>query len=134
MRRGTVTPEQQRYIDDLNAALSKLPNHEGPVTRVTDLTPEQIDRYRRALDRGDNVMEDAFTSTSPLKQGGNVREGNVEFHYVSRTGKDITPYSAPGNPEILFRSGTEFKPTRIYTDWSTGRTVIQMIEPLAGGP
>ncbi|MET9287239.1 ADP-ribosyltransferase [Nocardia beijingensis] len=123
-----LTPEQQRYVDTLNSALDKLPNHQGPVTRVTDLEPEQIDRYRRALERSEDVTEEAFTSTSPLRNGGGVRDGNTEFRIFSVTGKDITPYSAPGNPEILFKTGTDFKPTRIFTDWSTGRTVIQMTE------
>ncbi|MEV6359431.1 hypothetical protein [Nocardia asteroides] len=46
----------------------------------------------------------------------------------SKTGKDITEHSAPGNPEVLFKSGTQFSVTKRYTDWQTGRTVIEMIE------
>ncbi|WP_330228762.1 ADP-ribosyltransferase [Nocardia sp. NBC_00508] len=130
LRRGNVTPEQQRYIDDLNRALDKLPDYRGPVTRVTNLEPEEIAAYRRAWERGEGHTDPAFTSTSPLTNGGGVRDGNVEFQIFSQTGKDITQYSAPGNPEILFKSGTPFKPTNIFTDWTTGRTVIQMTEVL----
>ncbi|MGY2121969.1 hypothetical protein ACW9HJ_11025 [Nocardia gipuzkoensis] len=123
-----LTPEQQRYVDTLNSALDKLPNHQGPVTRVTDLEPNELDKYYAAWRRNEGVTEDAFTSTSPLRNGGNVRDGNVEFQYFSQTGKDVTQYSAPGNPEVLFKTGTTFQPTNITTDWTTGRTVIQMIE------
>jgi hypothetical protein len=123
-----LTPEQQRYVDTLNSALDKLPDHQGLVTRVTELRPEDIQKYYDAYRKGGNVTEDAFTSTSPLKNGGNVREGNVEFNYFSQTGKDITQHSAPGNPEVLFKTGTTFKPTNITTDWVTGRTIIEMVE------
>ncbi|MFE7799429.1 ADP-ribosyltransferase domain-containing protein [Nocardia sp. NPDC057440] len=124
LRSGKITAEQQRYIDDLNAGLSKLPDYRGPVSRVTELTPEQLAKYQK----GGNITEEAFTSTSPARAGGGVREGNVEFQIFSQTGKDITQYSAPGNPEILFKSGTPFQVTNRYTDWNTGRTVIQMVE------
>ncbi|WP_181718986.1 hypothetical protein [Nocardia gipuzkoensis] len=123
-----LTPEQQRYVDTLNSALDKLPNHQGPVTRVTDLEPSELNKYYAAWRRNEGVTEDAFTSTSPLRNGGNVRDGNVEFQYFSQTGKDVTQYSAPGNPEVLFKTGTTFQPTNITTDWTTGRTIIQMIE------
>ncbi|MFQ6397073.1 hypothetical protein ACLMAJ_26875 [Nocardia sp. KC 131] len=125
LRSGKITAEQQRYIDNLNAGLDKLPNFEGQVTRVVQLTPEQLARY----EKGFEVTEPAFTSASPLaKAGGGVREGNVEMQIFSQTGKDITQLSAPGNPEILFKSGTPFDVVNRYTDWNTGRTVIQMIE------
>jgi hypothetical protein len=123
-----LTPEQQRYVDTLNSALDKMPDHQGPVTRVTNLERDEIDKYYAAWRRSEGVTEDAFTSTSPLKDGGGIREGNVEFRYFSQTGKDVTQYSAPGNPEVLFKTGTTFRPTNITTDWVTGRTVIQMIE------
>jgi hypothetical protein len=123
-----LTPEQQRYVDTLNSALDKLPDHQGPVTRITNLERDEIDKYYAAWRRSEGVTEDAFTSTSPLKDGGGIREGNVEFRYFSQTGKDVTQYSAPGNPEVLFKTGTTFRPTNITTDWVTGRTVIQMIE------
>ncbi|WP_225730506.1 MULTISPECIES: ADP-ribosyltransferase [unclassified Nocardia] len=126
LRAGTVTPQQQEYINTLNRALDKLPNYEGPVTRITNLTPEQIAAYRKIYETKGTRIEEAFTSTSPFKDAGGVRDGNVEFRIFSRTGKDISSYGP--NPEILFKTDTPFKVTKVATDWSTGRTVIQMVE------
>ncbi|MGY0500865.1 ADP-ribosyltransferase [Nocardia sp. FBN12] len=124
LRSGEVTPATQQRVDTLNSALDKMPDYRGGVTRVTDLPPEVLAKYKE----GGSVTEDAFTSTSPLANGGGVRSGQVEMQIFSKTGKDITEHSAPGNPEVLFRSGTEFNVTKRYYDWNTGRTVIQMIE------
>ncbi|QIS08827.1 hypothetical protein F5544_04565 [Nocardia arthritidis] len=126
LRNGSVTPQQQEYINTLNRALDKLPNYEGPVTRITNLTPEQIAAYRRIQETNGTRIEEAFTSTSPFKDAGGVRDGNVEFRIFSRTGKDISSYGP--NPEILFKTDTPFKVTKVGTDWSTGRTIIQMVE------
>ncbi|MFI6995928.1 hypothetical protein [Nocardia sp. NPDC050175] len=84
-------------------ALDKLPDYHGPVTRVTDLPPDVLATYRE----GATITEKGFTSTTPAGVAAE-RGGAVELRYLSQTGKDITPYSAPGNPEILFPSGTRF--------------------------
>ncbi|MEV6059352.1 ADP-ribosyltransferase [Nocardia asteroides] len=124
LRSGEVTPATQQRVDTLNSGLDKMPNYRGEVTRVTDLPPEVLNAYRP----GATVTEKGFTSTSPLANGGGVRSGEVEMRIFSKTGKDITEHSAPGNPEVLFKSGTQFSVTKRYTDWQTGRTVIEMIE------
>jgi hypothetical protein len=124
LRSGEVTPATQQRVDTLNSGLDKMPNYRGEVTRITDLPPEVLDSYRQ----GATVTEKGFTSTSPLANGGGVRSGDVEMRIFSKTGKDITEHSAPGNPEVLFKSGTQFGVTKRYTDWQTGRTVIEMIE------
>ncbi|MFC6011115.1 hypothetical protein [Nocardia lasii] len=124
LRSGEVTPATQQRVDTLNSALDKLPDYRGEVTRVTDLPPGGIDRYTP----GSTVTEHGFTSTSPLANGGGVRSGEVEMRIFSKTGKDIAEHSAPGNPEVLFKPETQFTVTKRYTDWQTGRTVIEMIE------
>lgn len=116
-----IPPEVRARINELDRALDKLPNHEGPVIRRTDMSPEALARYRK----GEDVVEDAFTSTTPL--GARLeRDGAVELRYLSQTGKDITPYSAPGNPEILFKPGTKFN--CIDRVDVSGRTIITLVE------
>ncbi|MFD0360038.1 hypothetical protein ACFQZZ_01065 [Nocardia sp. GCM10030253] len=121
----TPTPEQQRQIDALNEALGKLPAHEGPVLRNTNLTTEQLDQYVP----GKSTTEHGFTSTTPNPKGVNeltVQNSNVEFQIVSKTGRDYSQYGTPD--EVLFPSGTEFLVHSKTVDPATGRTVIQMSE------
>ncbi|NUS45148.1 MAG: hypothetical protein HOQ24_15845, partial [Mycobacteriaceae bacterium] len=63
--------------------------------------PAMIDRYRK----GQVVVEPAFTSASTKPQAG-----NVVFVISSKSGRDISPFSAfEGEGEVLFRPGTAFK-------------------------
>ncbi|MGY1969731.1 ADP-ribosyltransferase [Nocardia gipuzkoensis] len=123
LREGRVTPEQQRQIDALNQSLSKLPAHEGPVMRHTNLSEEQLARYAE----GRPTTEVGFTSASTNPQGANefiVNNSNVEFRIMSKDGPVYSQYGTPD--EILFPSGTNFFVHRKVFDPETGRTVITM--------
>ncbi|BDT98018.1 ADP-ribosyltransferase [Nocardia sputorum] len=108
LREGTMDASQKARIDAINEALAKLPDHNGVVYRGTTLPQSVIDDYKV----GEVVTEKAFTSTS--SSASTAFPGNVEFTIVSKTGKDVAPYStveAMGvkENEILFRSGTNFE-------------------------
>ncbi|MBF6357180.1 hypothetical protein IU449_21985 [Nocardia higoensis] len=121
----TSTPEQQRQINAMNEALSKLPTHEGPLKRHTNLTAEQLEQYVE----GQPVKEKGFTSASTNPAGANefiVNNSNVEFQIISKTGRNYSQYGTPD--EILFPSGTDFFVQSKVTDPATGRIVIKMIE------
>ncbi|MBF6397797.1 hypothetical protein IU438_18565 [Nocardia cyriacigeorgica] len=122
------TPDQQKRIDALNNALDKLPNHEGPVVRHTNLPPEVLDKYQKDA----VITEDAFTSSSRNPKGANElwpEASNVEMQIISKTGKDVAPYSkSPEEMEVLFKSGTRFNVMDRYVDPVSGRTVIRMAE------
>lgn len=126
LRRGDpLTPEQQRYVDDLNAALSKLPAHEGPVLRHTNLTPEQLARY----EPGKPTTELGFTSTSNKPSGVDdvfVQNAKVEMQIISKNGRVYGEYGTPD--EVLFPSNTEFFVHNKFRDPATGRIIIQMSE------
>ncbi|MEV0250801.1 ADP-ribosyltransferase [Nocardia sp. NPDC050712] len=108
-------------VESINEALDKLPNHAGPVTRRTELPQEVLDKYVE----GATVTEKSFTSTS---KDPNRFSGPVEFQIMSKTGKDVSPYSLhPDEAEVLFKTDTPFKVLRRYVD-GNGRTVIQMAE------
>ncbi|BDT96263.1 hypothetical protein IFM12275_62390 [Nocardia sputorum] len=127
LREGTMDASQKARIDAINEALAKLPDHNGVVYRGTTLPQSVIDDYKV----GEVVTEKAFTSTS--SSASTAFPGNVEFTIVSKTGKDVAPYStveAMGvkENEILFRSGTNFEILTKTVDPVTGKTLIQMIE------
>lgn len=127
LRTDNISPAQQARIDDVNAALAKLPDHEGVVYRGTQLPRDVIDSYKE----GEVVTEKAFTSSS-VNPGG-AFNGDTRFRIVSKTGKDVSPYSTAQQAghmedEVLFKSGTKFNVTRNYTDPNTGVTYIDMVE------
>ncbi|MFQ6329661.1 hypothetical protein ACLMAL_26480 [Nocardia sp. CWNU-33] len=125
LREGHVTPEQQRQIDALNSALAKLPAHEGPVVRHTQLTEQQLARYVE----GKPNTELGFTSTTPNPKGANeliVNSSNVEFQIISKTGRDFSQYGTPD--EVLFASGTDFFVHSKVFNEAAGRWVIRMAE------
>jgi hypothetical protein len=121
-------PAQQARIDALNQALSKLPNHEGVVVRHTNLSEDVLARYQQ----GQEVTEAAFTSTSKNPAGANAlfpEASNVEMQIISKTGKDVSGLSkTPEEMEVLFQTGTKFDVVQRYTDPTTGRVVIRMVE------
>lgn len=112
----------------MNQALGKLPDHQGPVVRHTNLPEQELARYQP----GQTVVETGFTSTTKNPNGASALfEGgsNVEFQIISKTGKDVSGLSkSPEEMEVLFRSGTPFACTQRWTDPATGRTFIRLVE------
>jgi hypothetical protein len=99
----TMTATLQEHVNQLNAALSKLPDYAGTVYRKTDLDATASAKYQP----GYVVEESAFTSSS-RSQG--VWGGSYYFEVKSETGKSIRTFSQnPDENEVLFRSGTKFK-------------------------
>ncbi|WP_231990116.1 ADP-ribosyltransferase [Mycobacterium sp. 852002-51971_SCH5477799-a] len=127
LRGGEMDASQQVRIEAVKTALAKLPPYEGPVIRGTNLPPEVLARYRP----GEVITEDAFLSTTT--NAGVARSptfaGNVEFRILSKSGRDISPFSLfPGEREVLFPPGTKFYVSSKRIDPLTGRTIIRMIE------
>lgn len=127
LRTDTVSPTQQARIDNINTALDKLPDHKGVVYRGTDLTPDLISQYKE----GETITEKAFTSTSA--DPARAFSGNTRFTIQSATGKDVSQYSAAQKAghiedEVLFRSSTNFRVSRNWTDPDTGITYIDLVE------
>lgn len=109
----------------LDNALAKLPVHSGTVMRITDLPFEVAQSVRR----GDDFIDDAFMSAS-LKNPDDF-EGNFEFRIISRSGREITGFSAfPDETEILFPRGTRFAILRVIPEEEseTGRVIVYMKE------
>ncbi|QIS18746.1 ADP-ribosyltransferase [Nocardia terpenica] len=116
----------QFRTDNVNEALSKLPNYEGQVTRrVSDMPPEVLAKYQK----GNEITEEAFTSSSQHPESAFA--GETEFQIISKTGKDVSQYAGENAPEseILFKTGTKFDVVDRFPDPNVpGREIIRMIE------
>ncbi|MGQ4598688.1 ADP-ribosyltransferase [Nocardia sp. R6R-6] len=125
LRHGGINRAQELRVTDLNAALDKLPDYQGLVTRRADLTPEDLARYQP----GHTVTEAGFTSSSRAPEAAFDRQ--VEFRIVSEHGKSIEQFARkPEELEVLFKSGTEFNVLNRYPDPETGRIIIEMAEEI----
>lgn len=123
LRAGKLTPELQARVDAINAALAKLPDYKGPVSRGTTLPAETLEKYKP----GAVITEDAFTSTS--KETSKAFTGNTRFEILSKTGKFVEKYTKiPGEQEVLFPPGVRFSVIERSTDPKTGTTIIRMME------
>lgn len=103
LRTGKITVAQQEHVNQLNAALSRLPDYKGTVYRKTGFKANEQHFYKP----GTVVEERAFTSTSSSK---GVWSGELHFEITSATGKLVRSLSLhPHEDEVLFRSGTKFR-------------------------
>ena len=118
LRKGTTTVQQQGHVNQLNAALDKLPNYEGTVYRkVVFSNASKAAHYVP----GAVVEERAFTSTS---YDPKVWSGSTHFEIVSKTGKNIESFSQhPHENEVLFSAGTKFKILSNETTYDKWKTV-----------
>jgi hypothetical protein len=127
LRGGSVDASQLARVEALNRALDKLPAHEGPVFRGTNLPPEVLGQYQP----GAIVTESGFLSTSRdlTVAQSEAFAGNVEFRILSKSGRDISSLSVlPDEQEVLFRTDVPFYVVDRRTDLHTGITIIEMIE------
>ena len=127
LRSDALDASQHARVAAVNEALEKLPAHDGPVVRGSNLPPDVLARYQP----GEVITEKAFlsTTTDPAVAHSPAFAGNVEFRILSCTGRDISSVSLfPEEQEILFRAGTKFYVVNKTSDPLTGRTIIEMLE------
>ncbi|MFC9894530.1 ADP-ribosyltransferase [Nocardia sp. NPDC127579] len=124
IRNGALSKVDDLRISDINAALDKLPDYTGTVTRRVNLDAEYLARY----EPGSVVTETAFTSTARSPTA--AFEGNVEMQIISKHGKSVEEFARkPEEQEVLFKSGTSFEVVNKFPDPNNpGRIIVQMIE------
>ena len=111
LRAGALTPEQHNYVKHLDAALDRLPPHEGETRRGAELSPEARAHYKVGM----VVHEAGYASTSKHRKFG----GNTTFHFKGHSGRDVSFMSLhPNEGEVLYKRGTWFKVVKI-----TGNTI-----------
>lgn len=115
--------ELELYVRLIESGLSQLPSFKGTVFRGTNLTPEQLAKYKK----DEIVTESAFTSTSTV--AGDAFPGNTQFVINSKNGREISILSEyPNEKEVLFKSNTKFKVLTVDFDKKANTTVIYLDE------
>lgn len=109
LRKGTVSPETQNKVNNINNALSKLPDYIGSVHRGIKI-PDNIENLIKEWGKGGILNMDSFTSTSTSDKVA-ASFGGVRMEIKSKSGKDISGISefGEGESEILFKTGAKFK-------------------------
>lgn len=125
---GAELKRLEPYIKVATSGLNQLPPHKGVVFRGVDLPPEAVAKY----EPGKLVIEPHFTSTSVAKDA--AFPGNTEFVIRSSNGKDVSILSEfPGEKEVFFAPGTQFKVLSVDADSANGVRRINMYEVTKGG-
>ncbi|MFI7000732.1 hypothetical protein [Nocardia sp. NPDC050175] len=126
LRKGEdLTPAQAKQIDDLTKALEKLPKHEGPVVRHTNMSQKALDEFVE----GQPYADKGFMSASNKLEGSNetlVNNSRVEMHIVSKSDREYSQYGT--SDEILFPPNTNFLVRSKTPPDKDGHVVITMSE------
>lgn len=117
----------ERYRKIMNSGLDKLESYNGTVYRGADLSPEVINKYKKAAETGEPYTENYYLSTS--KSEKRAFERNTIYEIKSKNGKQIEELSYFSHEkEVLFKEGTQFKILKVYVDENINRNVIEMEE------
>ena len=113
------------YIKAATDGLSQLPSYTGTVWRGAHLTNSIVANYADE----EVVTERAFVSTS-ADFNGYFSQHNTDFVIQSNGGgKDVSLVSnVPGQKEVLFPPGTQFKVLSVEKSVTTGKTYIYLNE------
>lgn len=123
LRNDCAGARDKLITDDINSALTKLPDYQGPVTRRLTLSEEDLAQFKP----GESQTFKGFTSSAKTPDA--AFDKPVEMQILSKHGKDVSQFARkPEEQEVLFGTNTTFDIVDKFVDQSTGRTVIQMIE------
>lgn len=104
--RGSMSDPLFRIAKIMDAALARLPRHEGPVERGIQRATGNLLARIEGLGPGDIVAFRGFTSTSQTKPFN----GPILIRIKSRSGRRITHVSAnPHEEEVLIPRGLQFR-------------------------
>ncbi|MEU4345337.1 hypothetical protein AB0H00_29485 [Nocardia sp. NPDC023852] len=117
-----LTAAQAAERDAINSALDKAPVYQGPVTRRTDMSPEDLAKYQPDA----VITEHAVTSSSATPAAAKDRP--IEFQIWSNDGRYIGHHSSvPEELEVAFKTDTPFQVVDRFPG-PGGREIIQMRE------
>ena len=108
-----LTKEEEKILNNLDSALSKMPKYEGNVTRSVSVSSNDIDYFLKNYKVGSIVKHKAYTSTTK----GDIYnpDARVQMNIVSKNGRDITKYNKE-EQEILFIRNSKFKVKKVDTN------------------
>lgn len=90
------------------------------------MTPEVINEYKNALEKGETVIENYYVSTS--RNENQAFDSNTKYKIISKRGKMVEKLSTfeKEETEVLFKEGTKFKVTKVEN--RDNGTLIEMEE------
>jgi hypothetical protein len=108
LRLNKLSAVQERFVEILDRALSKLPVFDGVVFRGIVLGPAQLAAVVQTYKAGGVFEWRAFSSASMLLS--KAYGANVYFAIRSKRGRVLGSYSStPRDNEVLFASGGRFR-------------------------
>ena len=113
--KAALTPENQKFVDELDSALEKLPAYEGDLKRSLYFYSEQeIATFMEKYPVGSRITYNEYISATK----GNVYnpDGQVQIYIRNaKHGKDISDFNK-AEDEILYQRGSAFKVVEIIRE------------------
>lgn len=129
LRKGAeLTDEQQKWVDELDSALEKLPkyNSDEPLNRsMTFSSSADAAEFANTIDVDNILSFPAYTSTSKA-----VYDEDDSLRLViisSHSGDDLKGFN-DAEQEVLFGRNTSFKVVRMYRDESSMKPIVELEE------
>lgn len=111
-----MTDEYRAFEELLNSGMDKLPKYNGDKVFRGVKGNEAI--LAKTWKEGDNVSFNDFKSTSTKASVANEFAGDVVYEISNPKGRNICGVSClPGESEVLFKSGSNFKVKEIKPDF-----------------
>lgn len=127
LRNGTaLDEEEQKFADDLDAALKKAPKHSGNLTRSLFFdSPEDVLEFVKSYAVGSRITYKEFLSTTKSRSLYNP-EGQVQIYIRdSKNGRDISLLNTR-EEEVLYERGSSFIVENIFEQ--DGKYYILVVE------
>lgn len=125
----SLTKMELAFTENLNHALTKLPNFNGSVIRTTWKSTLDVSKFKV----GNTIQWNSFTSSGKIDSTffkyANTSTSHVSFHIKSKTGKYIQDFSFyKREKEVLFGTDTKFQVEKVTN--INNKTDIYMTEVL----
>lgn len=109
-RAEPLTKEMRSMLNNLDAALDKMPEYRGIVYRsLSDFGIDDVDEFVKTYTVGKRISFPSYISTSKTVYDENFP---IQYKIHSKHGKDIREFNG-AEEEILFKRGSSFRVTRI---------------------
>lgn len=107
----SLSKEDESVCKYLDTALDKISKYKGNLLRVISLDDEQLKTFFNIHKVGENIVYDAYTSTT--SSNTEQMKGNVCILFTNtKKGTDLRKFN-PKQSEILYKRGSTFVVTKI---------------------
>ncbi|MFP7243610.1 minor capsid protein [Pediococcus pentosaceus] len=134
LRRGNeLSPDMQKFSDDLSAAISDMPKYHGTVSRSLKFEDEELfDEFATTI-ATNYLYKKKFISKGFMSTTTGIYDSNDSIRFIilnSKSGADVRKHN-PGEQEILFDKGSEFDILKI--ELVAGKPTVTLREAKRGG-